>query len=129
MDKLNKKIAAVYKAEQKLATQTKELILEIITTISNTKLEGVTPIDSNVRCATVSFSTLAQHKQNLSPSYYMPEYQAEAIRAKISNFTSLTQVLNFVNETVDTGSFVVKGEKIILNPAVKEKLIAVRNLF
>ena len=55
--------------------------------------------------------------------------EAEAIREKIGNFTSLKQVLNFVNEAVETGSVVIKGEKIVLNPAVKAKLVAVQDLF
>lgn len=129
MESLNEKIAAVYAAEQQLAVQTKDLISEIITGISNTHMDGVKPIKSNVRCATVSLSTIMQNKNNLSPTYYISEYQAEAIRDKIGNLTSLTQVLNFVNEAVETGSVVIKGEKIVLNPAVKAKLVAVQDLF
>ena len=129
MENLNEKIAAVYKAEQKLATQTKELISEIITNIGDAKLDGVKPIKTNVRCAIVSFSTIAQHKHNLSPTYYISEYQAEAIREKIGNFKSLTQVLSFVDEAIETGYVVIKGEKIILNIAVKEKLMAIKDLF
>ena len=129
MESLNEKIAAVYAAEQQLALQTKELISEIITGIGNAHMKGVKPVKSNVRCATVSFSTIMQNKTNLSPTYYISEYQAEAIREKIGNFTSLKQVLNFVNEAVETGSVVIKGEKIVLNPAVKAKLVAVQDLF
>ena len=129
MESLNEKIAAVYAAEQQLAVQTKDLISEIITGIGNAHMDGVKPIKSNVRCATVSLSTIMQNKNNLSPTYYISEYQAEAIRDKIGNLTSLTQVLNFVNEAVETGSVVIKGEKIVLNPAVKAKLVAVQDLF
>ena len=75
MENLNEKIAAVYKAEQKLAIQTKELISDIITNIGDAKLDGVNPIKTCVRCATVSFSTIAQHKHNLSPTYYISDYQ------------------------------------------------------
>ncbi len=129
MEALNKQISEVYAAEQKLLCQTKALISDIVTSLGDQTMDGVTTIPGNVQCATVKFSTLAQHRTNLSPTYYISEYQINAIRDKMNNMTRITQLINFVNEAVDTGFIMLKNEKILLNPAITKKLLEIQNMF
>lgn len=130
MDKLQKQISALYKAEEKLASRTKALIMEIVEQIDNTNLEGVTPISSSVKCATVSFKTIKDnYKTNLSPSFYISDCQTMLLREKIASLQHLNDVKKFLNDAIDTGYIIVKGEKITFNPAVQQKLIKIQSMF
>lgn len=129
MDNLNKQISKVYAAEQKLLGQTKTLIEEVITVLGDQTMDGVTIIPGSVQCATVNFSTLAQHRTNLSPTYYISSYQTKAIREKMENMTTITQLIKFINEAVENGYIMSKTEKILLNPAIMQKLIEIKNMF
>lgn len=129
MNKLQEQISEVYAAEQKLLSQTKELIEEVITLLGNQQMDGVNTIPGSIQCATVKFSTLSNHRMNLSPTYYISDYQTKAIRDKIDNMTSITQLIKFVSEAIDNGYVMSKNEKILLNPAITSKLIEIKNMF
>jgi hypothetical protein len=129
MENLNKQISEVYAAEQKLLNQTKKLIEEVITILGSQQMDGVTAIPGSVQCATVKFSTLANHRTNLSPTYYISDYQTKAIRDKMDSMTSITQLIKFINEAVENGHIMSKTEKILLNPAIMSKLIEIKNMF
>ena len=129
MENLNKQISEVYAAEQKLLNQTKELIEEVVTILGSQQMDGVTAIAGSVQCATVKFSTLANHRTNLSPTYYISDYQTKAICDKMDNMTTITQLIKFINEAVENGYIMSKTEKILLNPAIMSKLIEIKNMF
>ena len=92
-------------------------------------MDGVDMIPNSVQCATVKFSTLAQHRTNLSPTYYISSYQTKAIREKMNNMTTISQLIKFISEAVEDGYIMSKNEKILLNPAIMEKLIEIKNMF
>jgi hypothetical protein len=41
----------------------------------------------------------------------------------------LGEVQKFINEAIDTGYIKIKNEKIMLNPAVKDKLVKIQEMF
>jgi hypothetical protein len=127
--KLTKQIADLYAAEQKLANKTKEVVNTIVETLSDVHLDGVEcDSSSKIKIATVPFSTIKNNSFNLSAEYYISECQMEAIKNKLSDCTSITQVLSFVNEAVN-GRVVIKGEKIRFNSAVIAKLKEIQKMF
>lgn len=129
MKTLKKKISAVYEAERNLMARTKELLVDIVDNINDTNMDGVTMIDGPIKCATVSFKTISTHKTNLSPTFYISDYQIQALREKINSFTTLNEVKTFIDTALQDRHVKIKGEKIILNPAVMEKLVSIQNMF
>ena len=130
MENLKKNISDLYDSERELAIKAKQLILDIVDCIQDTQLEGVTPIPGNVKCATVSFSTIFSNpKAPLSAEYYISDYQTQILREKISSFSTLSEVVKFIDSAVNDGYTVVKGEKVLFNTAVKDKLVAIKQMF
>ena len=123
MQDFQKKLEKAYAAEQALAAEVKELIVEIVNSVSDSKLSGVKYQKDNPICATVSLSTVMSNGGlNLSQTYYISEYQASAIREKLSNMHSLRQVFSFIDECVENQHMIWRGEKIMFNSAVIETL-------
>lgn len=80
-------------------------------------LEGVTSLSNN--CFTVKASTISRSKGHiLSPCYYSPKVQVREVMTylfKKSEETTLTTVIKKINELVDKGYVVNKGNKTLLN--------------
>jgi hypothetical protein len=129
MNVLDQKISDVFAAEQKLSEQVRELIGDIISNLRSQKMEGVAPIQGTLQCAVVNFSTIAKHKNNLSPTYYISDYQIAAIKEKLTSMVTLKQLYNFLHDALENGYVVCKNEKIILNPAIKTRLEEIYNIF
>lgn len=127
---LKAKIKKMRATEAKLVAETKELINGIVDSLASAQMPETKPIpNTSVQCATVSFKTLAQHKTNLSPTYYISSYQTNAIKERLEGLTSITQLISFLDTTLEEGCIIHRKEKIILNPAVMSKLKEVRQCF
>lgn len=80
----------------------KEIIDKISTAVETTPLDGVTVLSKAPRAVSVKLSSVMTGPFILSPEYYIPESQAEAIRRKLSACQSTTALCAAVKEMIDT---------------------------
>lgn len=113
---MNSKIFQAIKKEQEieiLVNAAKEELIEKVAKASHMK--GVTPLSSGPMCVKVSFNTLTQNNHNWSPSTYIPEVQANAVRDFVSSAKTAGSFQKKIEEMLETGKIKVKGEIVVLN--------------
>ena len=98
---------------EKLIESAKQDLCERIS--KATYMDGVKPLGSNPRCVAVSFNTLCNNKHNWSPSTYIPETQASAVKEFVSSAKTAGSFQKKVEEMIETGKIKVKGEVVVLN--------------
>lgn len=119
---MNSKIKEAMKKEKEiveLVNSAKENLCEKISNADT--MEGVERISASPRCVSVSFKTLASNG-SWSPSTYIPETQAQAVKDSLSSVKTAKGFQNKVEEMLTTGKVKVKGETITLNSKTKEIL-------
>ena len=82
--------------------------------------DGVQMIGKN--CCTVSLSTIAKHGGILSPHYYLSMETKKCLIEAIENRKNPESIINFINETLSSRSFVHNRNRITLSPKIAEKL-------
>lgn len=113
---MNSKIMQAIKKEQEienLVNAAKEELCEKVAKASHMK--GVTPLGSSPKCVAVSIGTLMQNNHNWSPSTYIPDAQANAVRDFVSSAKTAGSFQKKVEEMLETGKIKVKGETVVLN--------------
>ena len=90
--------------EEKLRLTLDALKSDICESVKNAKLlDGVTiPSGNGPMCAIVSFKRLRDGWM-LTPAYYIPASQAEAVQKRLENAKTVTQLVERVAEMVETG--------------------------
>ena len=113
---MNNKIQQAINKEKEiesLVNAAKEELCEKVAKADHMK--GVTPVSGTVKCVMVSIGTLAQNNHNWSPSTYIPEVQANAVREFVSTAKTAGSFQKKVEEMLETGKIKVKGETVVLN--------------
>lgn len=110
----------------------KEIIGDIVERLSKPlEMTGVKRISQSPNCVSVPLSQIMNNKFNLSAEYYITDAQLSKIKAKIQNMTTVSQVKQFIDESLTNGYITGRaGEskyKLSLNPAVTSELQEIAN--
>ena len=113
---LEKEIDDTLRQEEEVMKRLKAACMKVADEVENTTMEGVRPIKGNLIAATVKLSTIAGTKDNpLSPEYYIPKAQADAIRSCIKRCHSLRDTRNAVRRMLNEGVTGFGKEDVRLN--------------
>ena len=124
---MKEKIQKAKELEKMSLELAKEIINDILGRLSKPiEMEGVRRISHSPNCVSVPLSQIMNNKFNLSAEYYISEGQLSKIRARIQNMTTVSQVKQFIDESLTNGYITGRaGEtkyKLSLNPAVTAEL-------
>ena len=124
---MEEKIKKAKELERMSLALAKEIIQDIITQLSKPiEMEGVKRIGSSPRCVSVLFSQVMANKFNLSAEYYISEAQLTRLIERIQKMDTVTEVSQFINETLSNGFISCKcGDskyRLSINPAVRAEL-------
>lgn len=119
-------LQAALQMEEELRLKLGALKYDIVESVKNAKmLDGVTiPSGNGPMCAIVKFKALRDGWM-LTPSYYIPASQAEAVQKRLENAQTVTQLVERVAEMVDTGQVKLSSNHVCrLNDNTKAVLQA-----
>lgn len=112
----------VLNMERSVQTMLAELKSQLYAAVEQSPMGCVKTIPGNVKAATVSFSDIAKHSFNLSPSYYIAECQAELVERKLSAANSATDFVNYIQSMIETKQVKINGHTERLNDKTVEVL-------
>lgn len=113
---MNNTIKQAIKKEKEIENLIESAKKDLCERISKaTHMTGVKPLGSNPVCVAVSFKTLSENNHNWSPSTYIPETQANAVKDFISSAKTAGSFQKKIEEMIETGKVKVKGETVVLN--------------
>ena len=115
-------LTEVLKVEQSVQKMLTALKAELRKDVANSPLDCVTPIQGGVKACTVKFSDIAKNSFNLSPSYYIPESQAELVERKLAAVISATDFVNNIKTMIETKQVKINGRSEQLNGKTLEVL-------
>ena len=124
---MKEKIQRAKELEQMSLELAKEIIGDIVERLSKpVEMAGVKRISHSPNCVSVPLSQIMNNKFNLSAEYYISDAQLSKIKTKIQNMTTVSQVKQFIDESLANGYITGRaGEtkyKLSLNPAVTSEL-------
>ena len=112
----------VLNMERSVQKMLADLKSQLYEAVKQSPMGCVKTVPCNVKAATISFSDIAKHSFNLSPSYYIPESQAELVERKLSAVTSATDFVNYIQSMVETRQVKINGHSEQLNDKTGEIL-------
>ena len=110
-------LSSYAEAERTVNEYTDKLISELKGHISETPAAGVTPVAGGIRAVTVPVS---RAWTNLTPEYWIPECQAEAVEKKLRSAATPLQCLEWVLEMLRTKAVVCNKIRTPLNDKTVE---------
>lgn len=95
------KLLTALEMEKDVESIVKKVKNQIYEDLNNAEpLEGVKRMNSSVSCASVSFSALTKKNLILSPEYYLPDSQANAVKRKLDLCRTASDLLRALSEMV-----------------------------
>lgn len=113
-----KSITEILALEKSVSDMLGELTAQIAKTTSETPMDGVKIVASNI--ASVNVTSLDHGI--LCPSYYLQSAQADMVDRKLREAKTATEFISKIHNMIDEKKVKVNGEQIRLNPKTIEVL-------
>ena len=115
-----KSLKEIVAIEKSVAEMLSELTTQIAKTTSETPMDGVKIITSNI----ASVNVMSLEHGILCPSYYLQFAQAEMVERKLREAKTATEFISKIQSMIDERKVKVNGETIRLNPKAIEILLS-----
>lgn len=113
-----KNINEIIAMEKSIADMLSELTSQIAKTTSETPMDGVKIVATNI----ASVNVMSLDRGILCPSYYLQSAQADMVERKLREAKTATEFIGKIQNMIDEKKIKVNGEQIRLNTKTIEVL-------